>query len=89
MFTPDIIPNSIEDIAQRRFVRLWVNFARYNNPTPEKDDDLIKVCWKNVEKDNMFYLDIGNELVMKANPEPEKVSLWTDIYRMNPTVCKL
>lgn len=89
MFTPDIVPYSVEDIAQRRYVRLWANFARCGNPTPTENDDLIKISWKNVQEDNVFYLDIGKELVMKSNPEPEKVAFWTSIFRLNPAVSKL
>lgn len=85
MFTPEIIPGSIENIAQKKFTKMWANFARFGNPTP--DNTLIQ--WKPVETDRFYYLEIGNEMTMKINPEPERMAFWEDVFRYNPMISKL
>ncbi|RZC31955.1 uncharacterized protein BDFB_007202 [Asbolus verrucosus] len=89
MFTPDIHPGSIEDVAQRKFTRLWTNFARYSNPTPNPNDKFLNITWKPCKIDEMHFLDIGEKLTMQINPEPERMAFWDNIYQINPAISKL
>jgi carboxylesterase type B len=89
LFTPDIAPGSVEDVIQRKFARLWTNFARCGDPTPDPNDDLLNVQWKPVAKDQVHFLNIAEELTMGVNPEAERMDFWTRIYRINSAVSKL
>lgn len=64
-----------------RMVKLWTNFAKYGNPTP--DGQQLGVTWTPVQRENLFYLHIDKELIMKSNPNPERMSLWREIYSAN------
>nr|AIY68377.1 putative alpha-esterase [Leptinotarsa decemlineata] len=81
-FFPDVEIGEIEMVCLRRFLKLWTNFAKYGNPTPEKND--LNIQWKPVDGEHVNILDIGKELVMETNPEDESVRLWKDIYQMSP-----
>lgn len=77
-WTPKIEQGSIEEISMRRFVNLWTSFAKYGNPTNELNN-LIKVKWLPVEKNEMNYLEIGKELTVGINPDKERMEFWDDI----------
>ncbi|KAF2892582.1 hypothetical protein ILUMI_13585 [Ignelater luminosus] len=87
--TPPVRPGSIEDEALRRFVKLWTNFARNGDPNPIKKDSLINVTWKPAEKDQLHFLDIGENLTVGANPEAGRMAFWDEIYSLSPTSSKL
>ncbi|XP_072933030.1 uncharacterized protein [Epargyreus clarus] len=61
-----------------KVTKLWTNFAKYGNPTP---DDSLDVKWLpyNLEKKN--YMNIGENLVLEENPEQEDIEFWSDIFR--------
>ena len=82
--TPEIQPGTTEDVSIRRFVKLWTNFAKFGNPTPEKNDGLLKVEWKPVTGDNFDFLDIGQELSFNSSCIPERVLFWEKIYSESP-----
>ncbi|XP_038219848.1 esterase E4-like isoform X2 [Zerene cesonia] len=69
-----------QDLEMReRMLRLWTNFAKSGNPTPE-ENHYITVSWLPVTKDNLYYLKLGNELSLGTNPDKEKMEFWEDIY---------
>lgn len=70
-----------EDIAVRRMVKLWTNFAKFGNPTPTKSE--LGITWKAVAKNRRYFLDIGNELVVDSNPEQDRMELWKEIFQIN------
>ncbi|XP_020709423.2 juvenile hormone esterase-like [Athalia rosae] len=59
---------SAEKIVSDRFVRMWTDFARTGNPTPEIDD-LITVRWEPVTKEKKHYLEIDADLSTGVNPD--------------------
>lgn len=79
-----IVPGSPEVKMMRRMTKLWANFARYGDPTPEKDE-LLNVEWKPVTNKELNYLDIGEELTMKINPEKERMYFWDEILQSHPS----
>ncbi|KAJ8924090.1 hypothetical protein NQ315_006871, partial [Exocentrus adspersus] len=79
--TPEIKPGNLEDISLRRFVKLWTNFAKYGNPTPDEE---LGVILEPLKLGQLNFLDIGNELTVGVNPESERIDLWKEIYQMNP-----
>ncbi|XP_045506360.1 juvenile hormone esterase-like [Colias croceus] len=58
--------------------KLWTNFARYGNPTP---DNSLGVKWQPYTLENQSYLDIGEKLVPGVSPNEEEINFWEDIYR--------
>ncbi|CAG9859839.1 unnamed protein product [Phyllotreta striolata] len=51
-----------------RYVKMWTNFAKYFNPTPEKDPFLGNVQWLKSEPQTLRYLNINSTLEMRENP---------------------
>ncbi|XP_050515607.1 juvenile hormone esterase-like isoform X1 [Diabrotica virgifera virgifera] len=68
--------------AIRIFVKLWTNFAKFGNPTPQGND--MNITWSPVNQEEVNYLDIGDELTMRSNPEPERLKLWREIFQLSP-----
>lgn len=79
-FTPPIKPGSEEDKHIQKFVKMWTNFARYGDPTPQTEEHLDQVKWKPVVRDNLEFLDIGQELKMTGNLDEDRLKVWDEIY---------
>ncbi|CAD0201658.1 unnamed protein product [Chrysodeixis includens] len=60
-----------------RVTKLWTNFAKYGNPTP---DDSLGAKWEPYTVKNEAYLDIGNELSTGSSPYAEEVQFWKNIF---------
>ncbi|KAL0880455.1 hypothetical protein ABMA27_002869 [Loxostege sticticalis] len=58
--------------------KLWTNFAKHGNPTP---DNSLGVKWTPFSVEGQDYLDIGNRLATKTHPEKEDIDFWESIYR--------
>jgi carboxylesterase type B len=86
--SPKIEPGSIEEKSVTRFVKLWTNFAKYGNPTPDKNDLVLDVVWKPVTGKELDYLDIGKDLVARTNPYFERLNFWKEIYVNSPAAKK-
>ncbi|KAG5864740.1 hypothetical protein JTB14_003391 [Gonioctena quinquepunctata] len=90
LFTNTLVPDckigEAENIYLRRFLKLWTNFAKFGNPTPNGTD--LKIQWRPVEKDNLKFLDIGKELTMHCDPEGKRMEFWKDIVKLSPATAK-
>lgn len=73
-------------MSLRRVVRLWTNFARFGNPTP--DDSELGLIWKPVMSRQLNTLHITEELRMEVNPEGKRMSLWRQIYHQSSATIK-
>ncbi|XP_063922124.1 esterase B1-like isoform X2 [Zophobas morio] len=80
LLTPNIEPGSDEDIGMRRFVHMWTNFAKYGNPVQDDNTSTVDVKWKPVTQSELHFLDIGKELTMELNPEPERMEFWSNLF---------
>ncbi|KAJ0183492.1 hypothetical protein K1T71_001468 [Dendrolimus kikuchii] len=58
--------------------KLWTNFARYGNPTP---DDSLGVKWIPYDVKEQNYLDIDSQLKMKTAPDDDEVKFWEELYK--------
>lgn len=74
-----IRPGSIEEKAVLRYMRLWANFMKHGNPTPDEKE--FGVTWKPVTKDTVFYVDVNEELTLRTSPDEERMKVWRDIYK--------
>ncbi|XP_030026302.2 esterase E4 [Manduca sexta] len=62
----------------RRMVRMWANFAKTRNPTPDKDDGVLNgFTWEPLDKsEDLKYLHVSKNLRMKTNPIGDRVAFW-------------
>jgi carboxylesterase type B len=69
-------------LTRNRLVKLWTDFAKYQNPTPESSEILQNVTWPLVSTDDgdFLYLDINEDLQVKNHPKEGTYSKWTDLY---------
>ncbi|XP_069668717.1 esterase FE4-like isoform X2 [Periplaneta americana] len=81
----DLDPGSPEYKTLSRMVKLWTNFAKTGNPTPDITP-LLDVTWRPVEKNKSNYLDIGTTLKMHDDFEKERMQLWDLVYRQENTM---
>nr|XP_022915842.1 carboxylesterase 1C-like [Onthophagus taurus] len=73
---------SAEDkLCSERVVKLWGNFVKYSNPTPENDPLLQEIIWpKTAPTPNMCYLHVDKNLSIRVNPDKEDFQFWTNIF---------
>nr|WGO51712.1 putative antennal esterase CXE9 [Ectropis grisescens] len=68
--------------TRKRVTRMWTNFAKYGNPTPEANDRLLQVQWDPVEdSENINYLNIATELTKGRNPFQERIEFWDNLHK--------
>ncbi|KAJ0183509.1 hypothetical protein K1T71_001485 [Dendrolimus kikuchii] len=76
--------NSELDINSETFkmidavTKLWVNFAKYGNPTP---DSSFGVVWSPYTLEDQAYLNIGKELDTKNIPDKEEKLFWESLFK--------
>ncbi|CAH1180434.1 unnamed protein product [Phaedon cochleariae] len=70
----------------RRFAGLFSNFAKTGNPTPSGNN--FNLTWIPVDAENINFLDIDRDLVLKSNPEPDRIELWRKIFQLSPATNK-
>ncbi|KAL0882445.1 hypothetical protein ABMA27_000925 [Loxostege sticticalis] len=85
--SPDIKKNngSPESIITRqRVIKMWTNFAKYGNPTPDENDPLLQIEWDPVEnQDKLNYLSIDTELTKGRNPFQKRMEFWEELHKDN------
>lgn len=78
-YQKDVEPTTLDVKMRERMLRLWTNFAKGGNPTPD-ENHYITVTWLPVTKDNQYYLNLSSELSLGTNPDKEKMEFWDDLY---------
>ncbi|XP_049532173.1 liver carboxylesterase-like [Anopheles darlingi] len=74
-----ILPTNHARTVSNRFVRLFTNFARFGNPTPNAVDTLLQSRqWQPVGA-TVHYMEIGHDLVTGINPNGQRTSVWHDL----------
>ncbi|XP_066153999.1 carboxylic ester hydrolase-like [Euwallacea fornicatus] len=76
------IETEADYLTRSRLVKLWTNFAKTKNPTPGDDSAelLQNVIWEPLDKDNLQYLDIGENLELKYHREAETTAFWDSLW---------
>nr|WGO51717.1 putative antennal esterase CXE18 [Ectropis grisescens] len=81
LFRGDMWPFPI-DKRDRKMIyymtKMWTDFAKYSNPTPDSSD--VPVKWTPTTQKKLNFLYIDEELKMGPIPNPERYQLWKDIY---------
>ena len=60
--------------------KLWTNFAKYNNPTPESDKSLNFKWDCDKQKETMNYLLLQENPKMIDNIKFKRIKFWKDVY---------
>ncbi|XP_028141394.2 esterase E4 isoform X1 [Diabrotica virgifera virgifera] len=60
-------PNSLDILVRKRLVKLWVNFIKYGNPTPEEDPLLLNITWQKMTPTANNYFNIDAKVDLKKN----------------------
>jgi carboxylesterase type B len=95
IFNKPLLRDTLEYTSVKCIVKLWTNFAYYGNPTPDNNSTLI---WEKVNKKQVGFLDIGNELTFFNDLQQTSLQFWDKIYEessqgykfscRNPTLLK-
>ncbi|XP_050513371.1 cholinesterase 1-like isoform X3 [Diabrotica virgifera virgifera] len=64
--------NDYQPIYRNVVCKLWSNFVKHLNPTPEKDEDLGNVIWPKVKSNNIKFMSIDKTLEVKTHPKRYK-----------------
>lgn len=77
---------SLSDISEsdalihNRLIKLWTNFVKYGNPTPQLTNLVENLTWPKVSPNNYQYLNINKTLSIEVNPKNDYFSKWENIY---------
>ncbi|XP_022916048.2 pyrethroid hydrolase Ces2a-like [Onthophagus taurus] len=84
LFTRRTQPRILSDddkICSQRVVKLWGNFIKFGNPTPNKDALLQGIIWpKTAPVPNMKYLHLDKNLSLRTNPNEKDYQFWNNIF---------
>ncbi|XP_045768325.1 juvenile hormone esterase-like isoform X3 [Maniola jurtina] len=58
---------------------LYTNFAIFGNPTP---DASLGVVWPTYDSGSAIYLDVGENLTLRANPKSSTMNFWESVYKL-------
>ncbi|XP_033217651.1 esterase FE4-like isoform X2 [Belonocnema kinseyi] len=67
-------------LAMQRLTKMWTNFAKTGNPTPEINN-VISEKWLPVNGTQKFYIEISDHLEMKKNPDDDSWKLWKSFVK--------
>ncbi|XP_060526516.1 juvenile hormone esterase-like [Cylas formicarius] len=67
-------------LVSKQIVRLWANFAKTLNPTPDPADPLFNLTWPQVSPNNIQYLDFDDEISVKPNRKEKQMAMWNDVF---------
>ncbi|KAG5895361.1 hypothetical protein JTB14_029588 [Gonioctena quinquepunctata] len=71
---------AVDQLVQKRMIRMFTDFAKYSNPTPEAIELLDNLIWPTVEPDNFQFMNIGSWLKIDRNPKDKMFQLWTKLF---------
>ncbi|KAF5299075.1 hypothetical protein FQR65_LT09433 [Abscondita terminalis] len=76
---PIIKSKTVEEKTMRRFVNMWTNFATSGNPNYPKIETFSKIEWKPIERDDLHYIEIGENLTFGINPDQDRMKFWNEV----------
>ncbi|XP_030021117.2 esterase FE4 [Manduca sexta] len=83
LFEVEFVRNKVELGSETfelidKVTTMWTNFAKYGNPTP---DDSFGVTWTPYSLKHQDYLEIGNKIVSRVEPDKEQIEFWENLYK--------
>ena len=79
--------NSREWKMRKTMCKLWTNFAKFHDPTPDHDNPLpfkwspVQTITQDVKNIDLDYLVINDEMKMVRNLNKERKDFWRNAYR--------
>ncbi|CAH2089353.1 unnamed protein product [Euphydryas editha] len=67
--------------TQKKIVKMWANFVKYGNPTPENDSLLNDIKWPSYNLETKEYLLIGKNFQVKTNLWQERFKFWDNFIK--------
>jgi carboxylesterase type B len=64
--------------VSKKMLKMWINFAKNGNPTPQPDS-FLGVTWSPVTKTELNYLNIEKKLTMHRDLMKENMDFWDKI----------
>ncbi|CAG9817939.1 unnamed protein product [Phaedon cochleariae] len=74
----NLVKTTSDRLTRLRMIRLWTNFVKTGNPTPEEDDLFDRVIWTTYDQGE--FMDIGHSLKMSSDLRKYSVDWWKNIY---------
>ncbi|PZC75771.1 hypothetical protein B5X24_HaOG200138 [Helicoverpa armigera] len=65
-----------ERIIQKKMIKLWTNFAKYGNPTPDNDEVLAGLKWPSYTLESKEYLLIDNQMEIQKDLYKKRFNFW-------------
>jgi acetylcholinesterase len=62
--------------------KLWTNFAKYGNPTPDSHENPLAIKWepvKSTDKD-LKYMVLSENPRMETDLHGDRIELWKSVY---------
>lgn len=72
---------------RKTMCKLWTNFAKYQDPTPDHDNPLtikwnpVQPWTKDMSEINLDYLVINDDIKMVRNLNHSRMDFWREFYR--------
>ncbi|KAL0274002.1 UNVERIFIED_CONTAM: hypothetical protein PYX00_006546 [Menopon gallinae] len=77
----NIDPKTREMQMVKKMIRLWTNFAKYGNPTPDQgDEDLKNLIWPHVDEEDTHLL-LNDQLSTSTHLLKERIDFWDKIKK--------
>ncbi|CAG9861803.1 unnamed protein product [Phyllotreta striolata] len=70
----------MDQLVQKRFIKMFTDFAKYLNPTPDPIELLHNITWPTVKPDDFQYMAVGSWLELRRNPKEDMYSFWEQIF---------
>ncbi|KXJ71547.1 hypothetical protein RP20_CCG020310 [Aedes albopictus] len=87
-FLQQLPESSDEYRVIRTMIRMWTNFAKYSDPTPDSHDPLLPFKWtavqnfdRNADQFDLDSLKIDVKCEMEKNPCKERMELWRGYFK--------
>lgn len=92
-YTVQVEPDSSAGRARSLLCKLWTNFAKFGNPTPEEQVDSIGFRWEPIaptpsgEPFVLRALELNDQVSVLENPLHDRIQFWKSLAeRYNPTL---
>ncbi|XP_041983339.1 bile salt-activated lipase-like [Aricia agestis] len=85
LFTSDLnknVPTPEDQVVVDNFTKLWTNFAKFGEPTPDKVGG-IPLKWRPITKDSIPYMNIDYNLTLSSRPYHDRIAFWELFYILN------
>ncbi|XP_035435877.2 juvenile hormone esterase-like [Spodoptera frugiperda] len=64
-----------EKLVQKKMIKMWTNFVKYGNPTPDNEEDL-GLKWPSYTSEKKEYLHIDKQMQIKQDLNKKRYEFW-------------